>query len=225
METLTAVDFTEPRFTTPILTVKDIATLVDMPIDTAQAWAGQRRDRPQLFTRFPQDRRGWPSVPLIGLAEASSLRALKSFLPPSEVAVAARYIKDHADRPHALASQRLVTDGATAYVEEYHGESVTRLRDQQTTIVEVFRDHLRPLVFLEDEFPIAYKVPQLPGVEINPNFNAGRMSFRRNRVPVFAVAGSLLGGDSRDEVEEQYRLTADEVLSVERQLDWLTQAA
>jgi hypothetical protein len=44
--------FDAPRFTTPILTVRDVAQLVGMPIDTAQAWAGQRKDWAQLFTRI-----------------------------------------------------------------------------------------------------------------------------------------------------------------------------
>lgn len=220
-----AVDFSEPRFTSPILTVREVADLVGMSLDTAQSWAGQRQDRRQLFTRISQGHRGWPSVPLIGLAEASSLRALKSLLPASEVRIAAQFIKEHAGIRFALANQRLVTDGTNAYLEEHGGESVTRLRDNQGAIVEAFRDHLRPLLFLDDDFPVAYQVPQLHGVEIDPRFNAGRMSFARNHVPLFAVAGLLRAGEPPATVAQEYGLSSAEVRSVEEHLEWLATAA
>ena len=79
------VDYQEPRFVTPICTVQDVADLVGMPLDTVNAWAGQRSSRRQMFTREPQDHRGWPTVPLVGLVEANTLRTLREMLAPSEV--------------------------------------------------------------------------------------------------------------------------------------------
>ena len=83
------VDYGEPRFVTPICTVHDVATLVGMPLDTVKAWAGQRTSRRQMITRLPQRHRGWPSVPLVGLAEAHTLRTLRELLPKTEVDAAA----------------------------------------------------------------------------------------------------------------------------------------
>ena len=79
------IDYEEPRFVTPICTVQDVADLVGMPLNTVKAWAGQRSSRRQMFTRNPQDHRGWPSVPLVGLVEANTLRTLREMLAPSEV--------------------------------------------------------------------------------------------------------------------------------------------
>lgn len=217
------VDYGEPRFVTPICTVQDVAELVEMPLDTVKAWAGQRRSRRQMITRIAQPHRGWPSVPLVGLAEATALRSLKAVLPFPEVQAAAAWIRERFDAPHALANRRLMTDGAYAYVREGHSE-LYRVRTKQLAFVEVVEEHLRPLVFEDDDYPVAFRV-KIPGVTVDPRFNAGRMTFLRNRVPVFAVAGSLAGGDSVDEVMQQYGLTLQEVQAVAEHREWAAKAA
>ena len=219
-----AIDFMDARFTAPICTVRDVAELVGMPLTTVQSWAGQRHSRPQLITRIPPERRGWPSIPLVGLAEAATLRGLLGILPRKEVWAAADWIRQRFDTPHALANEKLVTDGAYAYVEE-HPNSIYRVATNQHVIRSTVEEYLRPVRFAEDFYPEAFRVNQLPGVEINPHFNAGRMAFERNRVPVFAVAGSLRAGETVAEVIEEYQLTRAEVRAVERQLDWLDEAA
>lgn len=218
-----AVDYTEPRFVTPICTVQDVAALVGMPLETVKTWAGQRRSRRGMVTRTLQDHRGWPSVPLVGLVEANTLRTLRDMLAPSEVEAAALWIRRQYDAPYALANRRLVTDGAYAYVRE-NPSDIYRVKTGQHAFVEVLEDHLRPLVFEQDDYPVAYGV-RIPGVVIDPRFNAGRMTFTRNRVPVFAVVGSLEGGDSVDEVMQQYRLTLQEVAAVDEHREWAAQAA
>lgn len=218
------VNVEAPRFTLPILTVQDVAHLVGMPRDTAIAWAGQRKDRPQLFTRVEPYRRGWPSVPLIGLAEVASLRALKALLPAREVPVAARFITEQQKVEHPLAHRHLVTDGATVFLDE-RGD-ITRLRDGQGTIAQTFRDFLAPLVYeAGDDYPAAYDVPGMPGVQIHPLFNAGRMSFRHNRVPLFAVAALLAAGESPVTIRQEFGLGAEELQLVGDHMDWLEQAA
>ena len=217
------IDYREPRFATPICTVKDVADLVGMPLDTVQTWAGQRASWRQMITRVPQGHRGWPSVPLVGLVEANTLRTLREMLAPSEVEAAAAWIRQKYDAPFALANKRLVTDGAYAYVRE-NPSDLYRVSTQQRAFVEVLEEHLEPLVFEDDDYPVAFEV-RIPGVSIDPRFNAGRMTFIRNRVPVFAVLGSLAGGDSVDEVMQQYGLTMQEVAAVDEHREWAAAAA
>lgn len=218
-----AVDYTEPRFVAPICTVQDVAEIVGMPVETVKTWAGQRRSRRQMFSRTPQEHRGWPSVPLVGLVEANTLRTLRDMLAPSEVEAAALWIRNKYDAPYALANKRLVTDGAYAYVQENPSE-LYRVKTKQHAFVEVLEAHLHPLIFEHDDYPVAYEV-RIPGVVIDPRFNAGRMTFERNRVPVFAVLGSLQGGDSVDEVMQQYGLTLQEVAAVDEHREWAAKAA
>lgn len=217
------IDYTEARFVAPICTVQDVAEIVDMPVEAVKTWAGQRHSRRQMFSRNPQGHRGWPSVPLVGLVEANTLRTLRDMLAPSKVEAAALWIRKRYDAPFALANRRLVTDGAFAYVRENPSE-LYRVKTKQHAFVEVLEDHLRPLIFEDDDYPVAYEV-RIPGVVIDPRFNAGRMTFVRNRVPVFAVLGSLRGGDSVDEVMQQYGLTLQEVTAVDEHLEWAAKAA
>jgi len=217
------VDYQEARFVAPICTVRDVAEIVGMPVETVKTWAGQRHSRRQMFSRTPQGRRGWPSVPLVGLVEANTLRTLRDMLAPSEVEAAATWIRQRYAEPYALANRRLVTDGAYAYIQENPSE-LYRVKTRQHAFVEVLDAHLKPLIFEDDDYPVAYKV-RIPGVVIDPRFNAGRMTFARNRVPVFAVLGSLQGGDSVDEVMEQYGLTLQEVAAVDEHREWAAKAA
>ncbi len=50
------------------------------------------------------------------------------------------------------------------------------------------------------------------------------MTYIRNRVPVFAILGSLAGGDSVDEVMQQYGLTLQEVAAVDEHREWAATA-
>lgn len=218
------VDFEGARFTAAICTVADVARLADMPVTTVQSWAGQRRSRPQLITRISPERRGWPSVPLVGLAEAASLRGMLDFLPRREVMDAAEWIVEQYKEAHPLANKRLVTDGFRAYVEEHNSDLYT-VQGGQRAIRSSIEEHLRPIEFADDYYPVAFRVQTLPGVVIDPRFNAGRMSFQRNRVPLYAVAGSLKAGATVEECVTDYHLTVDEVRLVEQQLEWLGTAA
>lgn len=128
-----------------------------MPLDTVKAWAGQRSSRRQMFTRNPQDHRGWPSVPLVGLVEANTLRTLREMLAPSEVEAGALWIRQRFDAPFALANKRLVTDGAYAYIRENPSE-LYRVKTSQHAFVKVLEDHLKPLVFEDDDYPVAFEV-------------------------------------------------------------------
>lgn len=219
-----SVDLSQPRFASPICTIGEVARLVDMPVTTVQSWAGQRTSRPQLITKIRAERRGWPSVPLVGLAEAATLRGMLALLPRPEVMAAAAWIQDHYEQPHPLANKRLVTDGVYAFVEEHH-DQLYRLVGGQIAIRDSIEAHLRPIDFADDYYPLAFHVGMLPGVVIDPLFNAGRMCFARNKVPLFAVTGSLLAGATSEEIISEYRLELDEVHLVERELPWLASAA
>jgi uncharacterized protein (DUF433 family) len=134
---------------------------------------------------------------------------------------AADFIRDAYNDEYAIASPRLFTDGTDAFVEDSHG--LVRIRDGQGAWREVLDEHLRPLIIGEDGFVEAFRVEQFGASEvtIDPRYNAGRMSFTRNRVPVFAVAGALTAGETADAVASDFGLEHAEVGDVIRLLDWL----
>jgi uncharacterized protein (DUF433 family) len=225
MTTATLVD---ARFTSPILRPREVATLVSMPEPTVRRWTRPIDDRPPMVHEVRTQRRGWPSIPLVGLAEASVLRALRDGGMTMKTAVdAGRYIRDAFNMPYAMASPRLVTDGVEAFILDSDAGELVRIKDNQHAFIDVLQEHLRPLQIGRDGFVESFRVLRLEDVDvdIDPYYSAGRMSFRRNRVPVFAVVDSLMAGESARTVEIDFRLTPTEVQAVERHLPWLAKVA
>jgi uncharacterized protein (DUF433 family) len=58
-------------------------------------------------------------------------------------------------------------------------------------------------------------------VTVDPRYNAGQMSFVRNRVPLFAIAGQLAAGEAVPLLMSDFGLTAEEVLDVQKHLEWI----
>ncbi|MGN6413746.1 DUF433 domain-containing protein [Flexivirga sp.] len=223
------IDLAEPRFADPILTVREVASLVAMPVTTLQSWSGQRKSRPQVVTRLTNARRGWPTIPLVGLVESSVLRGLIGLgLPRREIRGVVDYLVSEYDSPHPFADQRLVTDGRLAYaLQAVDGAVVTghRVTTGQQVIVDAIKGHVRDINFADDHFAQSYTVRGLAGVTIDPRFNAGRMSFERTRTPLFAVADLLSAGETPREVANDFGLSAAEVEMVQANLAWLESAA
>ena len=137
---------------------------------------------------------------------------------------AADFIRDTYGDEYAMASKRLLTDGTDAFIEDEYG--IARLKDGQGAWREVLREHLRPLIMGPDGFVEAFRVEQFTNsdVTIDPRFNAGRMSFTRNRVPVFTVAGALEAGEELGHVADDFGLTIEEANDVARLSGWLASA-
>ena len=76
------VDYSEPRFVTPDPRYgAGRRGPCRHALDTVKAWAGQRSSRRKMFTRNPRITAAWPSVPLVGLVEANTLRTLGDAAP------------------------------------------------------------------------------------------------------------------------------------------------
>jgi uncharacterized protein (DUF433 family) len=184
--------------------------------------------RDPLIHSVMTTRRGWPSIPLLGLAEASTARALRDAHLPMRVLVeAAEYIREHANDEFALASPKLVTDGTAAYLHDATTDDLTRLRDGQAAFVDVVRKHLRPLIPGDDGYVSQFRVMRFATSEvvIDPEMNTGRMYFTRTGVPLFVIAGALRAGEHPAIVAEDFDLTRDEVSEVESNLEWLEAVA
>lgn len=210
----------DPRVASPIATRSEVANLVHVKAERLTAWAfGSAGRRPLVHTVRG---RGRFTIPLVGIAEAASLQALRAGgLSMQQARGAAEFIRDTFDDEYALASPRLFTDGTDAFIDDTDG--LMRLRDRQGAIREVLNEHLRPLILDEQGFVEAFRVQEFSSSEvtIDPRFNAGRMSFVRNRVPVFAVAGALIAGERVDVVAQDYGLSSEETYEVLDRIDWL----
>lgn len=215
---------TDVRVSNPICTPGDIARLVHMPPSTVYSWMKPTSTRDFLVHSVAPSSRGWPSIPLLGLAEAFVIRGLRTGgMKMPELAFAVAYLREK-HGPYALASPGLVTDGVVAMLESETGELET-LRGGQGVLMEAVRNELRPFRLAPDGFVEAFIVPEMPGVEMDPRFSSGRMRFTRTGVPLFAVAGLLEAGDPVELVADEYDLRLDEVELVRERLPWLSQVA
>lgn len=214
--TLARPDFdTDSRFRSGILTPYKVSVLAGMPRPTVYSWMRDTGSRDRVIHSVSNLRRGWPTIPLVGLVEAKTLRALTEVgVRPSKLAEAAWRAREDTNDPYVLASEDFVTDGIDVF-RKRHG-NLFRFGDEQMPINEVVAPFIRPLTFDRDGYARSFRLDLGDGVvlEIDPRFNAGRLSYARNRVPAFAVLGALRGGDRPEHVAQDYNLDLVEVLRV-----------
>ncbi len=212
------VESDDVRVASAFLTPREVAALTDINEGRAYRWA--REDR---VTTVPARRRGWPTIPLLGLAEYATFSAWNSEgLPIRQALAAAEFVRREIDA-YGFLSSKVVHDGLYAYVQE-HDELETIIGNQMV-FFEVVQEHLRPFRLDEDGLIFQFAVERLPGVVIDPRFNTGRMMFERTAVPLFAVAGALQSGEPPEAVADDFGLTHTEVELVRSDLPWLSVAA
>lgn len=211
---------TDIRTSSAIATRTEVANLVHVRPDRITDWSRSLDGRPPLVHTIRTG--GRFTVPLVGIAETASISALRAAgMSMAEARRAGDFIRREYADEYAMASPRLFTDGTHAFFEDQYG--LARVDDRQGAMREVIADHLRPLIIGPDGMVEAFRVEEFTAsdVTIDPRYNAGRMSFTRNRVPVFAVAGALQAGEKPDDVASDYGLTRDEAADVARLLSWL----
>lgn len=210
----------DPRLSSPIATRSGVARLLEMRPEKLSSWSKGLDGRAPLVHTV----RGYGrfTVPLVGIAEAAALDALRAYgLSMQQIRKAAEFVREEFGNEYAVASPQLLTDGAEMFVEDTDG--IYRLRDRQVAIREVIERHLRPIEVGPDGIPEAFVVERFTSsrVTIDPRFNAGQMSFVRSRVPLFTVADALAAGDRIDEVAGDFGLSVEEVADVNEHRDWL----
>ncbi|HEX2059803.1 MAG TPA: DUF433 domain-containing protein [Thermoanaerobaculia bacterium] len=56
-----------------------------------------------------------------------------------------------------------------------------------------------------------------PRIEINPQIQGGRPVFKGTRIPVAVILAHLAGGESRDAIIREYRVTEEDIAAA---LEW-----
>lgn len=212
------IDDDDVRVASPFLTPREVAALTDITEARAYRWA--REDR---VTTVRQRRKGWPNIPLLGLAEYATFTAWNAGgLPIRQALAAADFVRREIDEYGFLSSQ-VMHDGVTTYIQQH--EDLQTIIGAQLTFFDTVKERLEPFTLDEDGLIFQYRVERIPGVVIDPRFNSGRMMFEDNGVPLFAVAGLLAAGEKPEVVASEYALEQEQVDAVERDLPWLSVAA
>lgn len=210
-----SISASDLRASAPILNFREASRLIGMDSpEKLRSWTQQSGSRQPLVHSHKARRRGWPTVPLVGLAEGFSLNTLREMgMSMQQASIAARYIRDESGDQFAMANPQFVTDGTDAFVQT--ADELMRIRDRQGAFKDVLKGHLAPLMFGSDGYVEQFVVAESPRIIVDPRYNGGRPSFADTMVPVFPILGALQAGDSRDSVASDFDLDLELVRFVD----------
>ena len=226
------------RFEVPLYTVTDAARIVDVPVSTLSAWAqGYVRrfpNRPDvvgdaIITYLkPQGPRS-PSIPFVGLTEATVLAAIRrSGVPMQRIRPALHAIETRLGIDHALASRRLYTDGAELlydYAESHPNTEDARaalqlvvVRSGQRVFTEVIEEYLRRIEYASDGYAKLIHVPAYPHAEVvvDPTRSFGAAIFERGGSRVDDVLQRFWAGESLGELSTEFGVPLSQLEDVLR---------
>ncbi len=226
------------RFDVPLYTVADAARIVGVPTSTLATWAkGYTRRFPQrpavtgepVITYLDPQRRGEPSIPFIGLAEALVLAAVRrSGVPLQRVRPALAALRRSIGVEHALASRKLYTDGAEVlfdYGESRRGTDEGRLiqdlvvvRSGQRVFVDVIQDYLRKIEYADDGYAALIHLPVYGSARViaDPTRSFGIPIFQEGGARVDDVLERFWAGESINDLTAEFGVPADELEDVLR---------
>lgn len=211
---MAAIDY----YSTPILTARDTARYLGMPESTLDAWLHSGNKQPLVHAVTPE-RRGWPRVPFVGVIEAYVLRALRDLgLPMEEIRQAAELVRKEFDDPHALAHQRVVTDGVAIFV-RMADKSYVNARNHQIAISEILEEHLRRIEWGPDGNAVRLHLRDFPpaaDVIIDPRFGWGAPVLGQSKVRIEDLVSLWRNGERLSSIADEYGLTTDIVEDVLR---------
>src|SRR6201996_7615801 len=221
------------RFATLLYGIGEAAAYLSIPPSTLSSWAygyerhvhgGGTVQAEPVITAVRPARRDDAAMPFVGLAEAYALAAFrKAGVPMQRIRPAIGVLSRELGLEHALASQRLYTDGAEVlYDYARHagdtpdGDSARELvvvRNNQRVFAEVVDLYLQRIDFAADGYAQLIRLPQyrLANVTIDPDHAFGRPRFSRGGASVEDVIDLFRSGEPVDSVADEFGLSRDEV--------------
>jgi len=220
------------RFETPLYTIGEAASIVGVPAATLATWArGYERRFPSgrvvkgspIVTDDGRAARAEPTMPFVGLAEAAFLAAIRrTRVPMQRIRPALEVLQRKLGVEHALASERLLTDGAELlwnYAREIRDEDgsyllddVVVVRSNQGVFAPVIADYLHTVTW-DGGYARALRLTKYRHIDVvvDPEIAFGS--------PVIAISGTrvsdilerYVGGDSISVVAREFGATPDEV--------------
>ncbi len=200
LETEAAVD----KFGTPLYTQAEAARFLGQSASTFRNWARGYRSvvgsrvatgAPVVTALGPPGTHG-PNIPFVGLAEGYALAAIRATgVPLQRIRPALERLDQEMGLKHALASQKLYTDGAEVlfdYAEKAGGDErdavrqLVVVRHAQHVFAEVVAGYLRQIEFGADGFATAIPLLGFKKAELVADV---RRSFGQ---PVFRHGGARL---------------------------------
>jgi len=223
------------RFEVPLYTVAEAARALDVPPSTLATWAfGYVRRPPRgvehrgaaVLTAIRGD--GGPSIPFVGLAEGMVLAAVRrSGVPMQRVRPALEVLARDIGVDHALASQRLFTDGAELLFDHAadlpgdEAEAVRELvvaRSGQRVFTDVVKEYLQRIEYGRDGYATLIALPAYARAEVvaDPTRSFGQPIFVRGGARVSDVLDRFWSGDDIATLSQEFGVPEPEIEDVLR---------
>ena len=226
------------RFNTPLYTVAEAARALDVSPSTFATWAkGYTRTAPRstavsaspVVTAITTPTRGTPTIPFVGLAEGMVLAAVRhAGVPLQRIRPALMVLAANLGADHALASERLFTDGAELafdYAERSNapdaqlaGQLVV-IRSGQHVFADIVQEYLKRIDYSPDGYARLLRLPAFHRAEVivDPWRSFGQPIFGRGGARVIDVLGRFWAGDDIETLTDEFgvpRADLEDVLRV-----------
>jgi len=219
------------RFDVPLYSLAEAARYLGVPSTTFSSWA-------KGYVRRSPDRRpvtggpvlsavkagGGPSVPFIALAEGMVLAAIRSTMVPMQrIRPALLALQDTFGIEHALANERLYSDGAEVLYDfaEQHANSdaaapareLVVLRSGQRVFTEIVSDYLQRIEYGPDGYA---RILHLPGyrrrqVVADATRSFGQPMFVHGGARVSDVIDRFQAGESLPALAEDFGVPVEDL--------------
>jgi uncharacterized protein (DUF433 family) len=219
-----AIGGDDPRLSRAIFTLREAAGYLDVPKSTIHAWAKTSGPNAPLITTFPRHG-AQATVPFIGFAEAYVLSAFRrAGVPLQRIRPAVEVLSGTIGIEHALASERLYTDGAEVlydYAAERDEDGLLELvvvRTGQHQFSEIVRDYLKRITYGSDGWASRVRLPAYEHAEVvvDPQVAFGLPLVVHGGARVEDLVDRFVAGDSVADIAHDFGVPADEVEDVIR---------
>jgi len=206
----------------PLYTQSEAARMIGTPQSTFNRWASgyttMSGNRKPAFVTIERPGRGY-TVPFVGLAEAWIVRAFtRAGVPMARIRPALEQLRTQIGIEHALASDRLKTDGAEILWDlrkrddAFVDDRLVVVRNGQATFGEIVREHLKHIDY-RDGFIGQLRIPRADGADytVDPQINFGQPTLTDYGIRVEDILHRISAGETIEEVAIDFDLPAQTV--------------
>lgn len=214
----------DPRVARAAFTLRETAGYLGLPGSTLHSWARPAGGATPLITCFPARGRE-ATVPFIGFAEAYVLAAFrKAGVPMQRIRPAVEVLSSGIGIEHALASERLYTDGAEVLYDYASAEGdeelggLTVVRTGQRQFQEIVRDYLKRIKYGQDGWASRVRLPIYgrADVVVDPRRAFGLPVVVHGGARVEDLVDRFVAGDTIADIADDFGVPDAEVEDVVR---------
>jgi uncharacterized protein (DUF433 family) len=210
----------DPRVSRAIFTLRETAAYLGLSKSTVGRWTHADAG-PSLITRLPQ-RGHEATVPFIGFAEAYVLSSFrKAGVPMQRIRPAVEVLTKEIGVEHALASERLYTDGVEVifdYATQSDDMELVVLGTKQRQFAAIVKDYLQRITYGGDGWASAVHLPTYANADVvvDPRVAFGLPLVVQGGARVEDLVDRFQAGDTLAELADDFDVPLDQLEDVIR---------